>query len=167
MLSSPVIAVHPASAADFSVIIALARRIWPLAYAGVLTPQQIDNMLEKIYNPDNLAQEMADGHRFWLAALGGEPVAYASAFKKKGVLWIKKLYVDPARQGQGIGKALIAAAIQAFRPASEMRLLANPNNAAAHQFYLRQGFAKIGEVPVRMGDWDFLDFLFSKQLQSC
>ena len=155
----------PAGVEEIPCISALASRIWPVAYADILTPEQIDNMLERIYNPDNLLSEIGQGHRFWIAYNGDLPVGYVSGYRENAdIIWIKKIYVDPAMQGQGIGRQFIETVIAAFSPARELRLLVNPNNTPAHGYYTRQGFSKIGEVPVRMGDWHFNDSLFSKPL---
>jgi ribosomal protein S18 acetylase RimI-like enzyme len=159
--SGPALTILPATAEHVSHIIMLAHRIWPVSYKDILTAEQIDNMLLRIYTPENLREEITKGHQFWLAYLGNKPVGYASAYKDGDVVWIKKVYVDPAMQGQRIGVKLMHKAVSAFLPAKEIRLLANPKNVPAHNFYLRLGFSKIGEVPVQMGDWNFNDFLFS------
>jgi len=158
------ITIRPAAPHELSVIAELAQRIWPTAYAGILTPEQIANILQHIYTTNNLADEQARGHRFWIAYEEDKAVGYASGYREEQVVWLKKVYVDPAAQGKGIGKRLMEAVEAAFRPASELRLLANPNNTPAHRFYLRQGFEKVGEVPVRMGDWSFMDFIFSRRI---
>jgi GNAT superfamily N-acetyltransferase len=163
--TSSAMTIVPAVADDLPIVTELAARIWPAAYAGILTPEQVANMLERIYSLENLRREMERGHRFWIAYDGDQPVAFASGYRENAdIIWLKKIYVEPAMQGRGIGRALTEVVIAAFAPARELRLLANPNNQAAHHYYAHQGFAKIGEVPVKMGDWDFVDFMFSKVL---
>jgi diamine N-acetyltransferase len=154
----------PATNGHLSHIIMLAHRIWPTTHAGILTPEQINNMLLKIYTRESLLEEIKQGHQFWLAYQGEKPVAYASCYKDDDIIWIKKIYVEPATQGQGIGVKLMHSAIKPFLPAKELRLLANPQNTPAHAFYMHLGFQKIAEVPVQMGDWNFNDFLFSMPL---
>ena len=158
------VTVSPLAQADTPVIADLARRIWPAAYAGILTDEQIANLLLRIYGEENLRREMADGHRFWAAYENAQPVGYASAYKDDGIIWLKKLYVLPDRQGRGIGKKLIDAAVAALRPARELRLLVNGDNLPAQRFYAKTGFTCIGEMPVRMGDFAFTDRVFSKPL---
>ena len=145
-------------------VIMLAHRIWPVSYQNILTNEQINNMLLLIYSRENLEKEMQQGHEFWLAYEGEKPVAYASTYKDGDAIWIKKLYVEPSMQGNGIGVKLMHSAIKPFLPANELRLLANPNNTTAHAFYEHLGFSKIDEVPVKMGDFEFTDYLFSMQL---
>jgi diamine N-acetyltransferase len=152
------------TAADLPLVAALSRRIWPLAYAGILTPAQIDNILARIYSVENLTIEIAAGHRFWSAYEGGAALGFASGYRDGAAIWIKKLYVLPEAQSRGIGRALIATVIAAFAPASEARLLVNSGNVAAQAAYQRLGFARAATLPVTMGDYDFTDFLYVKPL---
>ncbi len=145
-------------------VIMLAHRIWPDAYKDILTPEQIRNMLDKIYNYENLEAEMKAGHQFYVGYLDIMPVAYSSAYLEDDIIWLKKLYVDAAQTGKRIGVRMMHAAVASLLPASEIRVLANAKNTPAHQFYEHMGFSKIDEVPVKMGDWDFCDCLFSMPL---
>ena len=56
--------------------------------------------------------------------------------------WIDQLYVLPARQGQGIGDALLTIAKDAF---SEFQLWTFQRNAPARRFYEKRGFAPVEE----------------------
>lgn len=157
--------VRPLAAHEKGLVIELSKAIWPVAYAGVLTPEQIGNLLLRIYSPENLAQEMAAGHRFWLAERQGAPLGYASGYREGGSIWLKKLYVLPQCQGQGVGRTLLNAVIAAFVPADDVRLLVNNRNLAAQRFYERCGFVHVADAPVRMGDFDFVDFVYAKLVQ--
>jgi len=154
----------PVTERNLSHVTMLAHRIWPVVYADILTSEQIHNMLLRIYSRENLEKEMRDGHQFWIAYNGIKPVGYASAYREDEIIWLKKLYVDPDSQGRRIGVKLMHTTVTPLLPASEIRLLANPKNIPAHTFYTHMGFRKIGDVPVKMGDWDFVDFLFSMPL---
>ena len=149
---------------DLSLVIELARRIWPEAYAGVLAPAQIDNILSRIYTPENLKAEAAAGHRFWAAFDGNTALGFASGYRDGAVVWLKKLYVVPAAQGRGVGRALLETVATAFGPAAEVRLYVNDGNLTAQDFYRRCGFAKAAEMPVKMGDYAFTDFIFARSI---
>lgn len=156
--------IRPATREDAPIVSELAHRIWPVCFAGIIRPEHIENMLQRIYSIDNLHREMAEGHQFWLASRSGEPLGYASAYKKDDTIWLKKLYVLPALQRQGIGAALTTAATNWFLPARELKLLVNRDNLTAQRFYEHKGFTQAGEVPVQMGDNWFVDFIFSKPI---
>lgn len=154
--------IRPLSPADLPLIRALAHRIWPAAYAGILTPEQIENLLTRIYDLANLNKEWIEGHRFWAAYDGGKALGFASGYREGAAVWLKKLYVLPECQGRGVGRALMQNVIDAFAPAEEIRLLVNSGNLAAQEFYTRCGFSRDCEVPVQMGDFQFTDFVYVK-----
>lgn len=156
--------IRPLAEDEIRLVIALSYTIWPVAYAGILTPAEIDNLLLRIYSPENLAQEKAQGHRFWLAERAGTPLGFASGYREGGTIWLKKLYVLPHCQGQGVGRALINAVTRAFAPADDLKLFVNNRNLAAQRFYERNGFTRVAEVPVHMGDFDFVDFVYAKPI---
>lgn len=150
---------------DMALVIDLARRSWPVAYAEILSPEQIANLLMRIYNRENLEKEQAEGHRFWAAYLDGVAAGFASGYREGEAIWIKKLYVLPDCQGRGIGRALMDVIIGAFRPADEIRLLVNNRNLAAQRFYERCGFTRADAVPVMMGDFAFTDYIFVRSIR--
>ena len=150
------------TAADLALVIDLSYRIWPRAYADVLTDVQIANILATIYTPDNLKTEIAAGHRFWAAYEGETALGYVSGYRDGEAAWVKKLYVLPEVQGRGIGRMLIETIASAFAPVRELRLLVNNGNRAAQAAYARLGFVKAADVPVKMGDYAFTDYLYIK-----
>jgi ribosomal protein S18 acetylase RimI-like enzyme len=154
----------PLADTQLAVVIALAHRIWPHSYAGILTPAQIDHLLQHIYTETNLQHEIRSGHRFWLAYENKEAVGFASAYRDDDILWLRKLYVLPEMQGRGIGASLTQTAIQAFAGAKEMRLLVNKKNLAAQAFYSKNGFQCIEELTVQMGDYHFLDRVYARPI---
>jgi ribosomal protein S18 acetylase RimI-like enzyme len=156
--------ITPLADTQLAVVIALAHRIWPHSYAGILTAAQIKHLLQHIYTETNLQQEIQIGHRFWLAHEDGIPVGFASAYREGDILWLRKLYVLPEMQRRGIGAALTQSAIQAFAGAKEMRLLVNKKNLAAQAFYSKTGFQCIEELTVQMGDYHFLDRVYARPI---
>jgi GNAT superfamily N-acetyltransferase len=154
----------PAGRKELSHVIMLAHRIWPEAYRNILSPEQIQNILLRIYTHDALRHEVESGHQFQVAYAGDMPVGYGSAYLDGDTIWLKKLYVDPHYQGQRIGRRLMHATVSPLLPATEIRLLANSKNTPAHEFYMRAGFSKAGETPVQMGDFTFTDFIFAMKL---
>lgn len=56
--------------------------------------------------------------------------------------YINGIFVDPTRQSQGIGKALLK---HAKKPCEELSLQVYKKNTRAIQFYLREGFSILKE----------------------
>jgi ribosomal protein S18 acetylase RimI-like enzyme len=153
--------IRPLAEPDLPLVIDLAYRIWPHAYDGVLSREEIDNILGAIYKPENLHEELRAGHRFW-AAYEDNALGFASGYRKDETVWLKKLYVLPEAQGRGAGRALLETVAAAFGAVREVRLFVNAGNTSAQEFYGRCGFVKAAVVPVKMGDYEFTDFVFAR-----
>lgn len=148
---------------DLEIVQQLAEATWPHAFAGVIERHQIEIMLGDIYALESLENEMnALGHVFWVARYHGEDAGFVSAFKRDTTTWIKKLYILPDKQGKGIGRALIETAIRHFAPSLAISLNVNIGNTRAIEFYQKYGFAVAEEVPVKMGPFDFTDYVMTK-----
>jgi ribosomal protein S18 acetylase RimI-like enzyme len=159
------IAIRRIDADELPIVQRLAEAIWPTAFEGVIKRHQIEMMLEDIYALDTLQNDMtALGHVYWVARHEREDSGFVSAYKQGDVTWIKKLYILPAKQGQGIGRALIAHATDYFAPSRALSLNVNNGNAKAIAFYKKYGFAIEKEVPVKMGPFDFTDYVMTKVL---
>jgi diamine N-acetyltransferase len=158
-------AIFPIGADALQRVQTLAQEIWPEAYAGILPADRIPPMLAEIYSLETLAADITErSHRYWLATVAAEDAGFASAYREDGRIWIKKLYVRSTIRGLGLGRRLIETAVAAFPGAASVGLFVNNGNASAIGFYRSQGFAIEAEVPVRMGPYDFTDFVMGKTI---
>ncbi len=71
----------------------------------------------------------------WVAELNGKPVGFLGLLENH----IGGIFVDPACQGQGIGRKLIAHGLSIR---SELTLDVYARNAATHEFYRKLGFVE-------------------------
>ena len=143
----------------------LAYAIWPEAYAGILPTANIGPMLEDIYGLETLAADIDTlGHRYWIATVDGADAGFVSAYREGSRVWIKKIYVLASARGLSLGKRLIETAVTGFPDAGSVALYVNDGNAKAIGFYKSQGFAVEASVPVRMGGFDYTDFVMAKPL---
>lgn len=150
-------------ATDLQRVSDLAYRIWPEAFAGILPAERIPGMLADIYGLETLRADVESrGHRYWLATADDRDLGYGSAYCADGRVWIKKLYVLADTRGMGLGKALIATARQHLGMDLPVALYVNDGNDAAIAFYRSQGFEIERRVPVRMGPYDFTDYVMLK-----
>lgn len=146
---------------DVDIIIALAHEIWPICYKDILNAAQIENLLTHIYTPENLKEEMANGHYFALAHKTDTPIGFGSAYKKNADIWIRKLYILPDQQGSGVGTQILREICSKFLPAENIKLLVNMNNTQAQTYYKAKKFTREGSIPVQMGDYHFTDYIYS------
>lgn len=162
--------IRTATIDDLATIGYLAQQIWPGTYGSILSESQLQYMMDLIYSPDSLQQQLVKHkHVFLLAELNEEAVGFASwsALREAGVYKLHKLYVLPGTQGKGIGKALIDFIIDSL-PATEgpitLRLNVNRYNKA-RQFYEKLGFVVTKEEDIDIGNQYFMnDYVMEKQL---
>ena len=147
--------------ADIMVIHDMAEVVFRHTYREILSPEQMDYMMDWMYSPANLKKQLEDGHVYFIAYRDGNPCAYVSVQPDgtgdggRMLFHLHKIYVMPSEQGSGLGRKMFAQALSYAssvadgRPAS-VELNVNRNNPAVG-FYrhlglriLRQGDFHIG-----------------------
>jgi ribosomal protein S18 acetylase RimI-like enzyme len=156
---------------DFNTIQQLAEEIWPVAYAEILSKEQLRYMLDLFYAEDSLRQQYEEKkHRFIIAYdIDQSPCGFASfspISETENRFKLHKLYVLPLLQGMGLGRALIEHVIQEIKTNFPIHLELNVNrhNEAVH-FYRKCGFTIIREEDIEIGNGYFMnDFVMEKMI---
>ena len=147
--------IRKATLEDISLINELAWITFPHTYQELLSPGQIDFMMDWMYSETNLQKQISeDGHIYFLAFKGDEPAAYLSIQpESEDIYHLQKIYVLPSYQGQKLGKLLFNHAIKSIKEIHptpcQIRLNVNRYNTKAVDFYFRMGMKKVFE-----GDFD-------------
>jgi ribosomal protein S18 acetylase RimI-like enzyme len=161
---------HQGNIKDIPLIRELTFKIWPVTYSPILSREQIDYMLEMMYNPASLEQQMLEqGHRFVIAYESSQPAGFASFSRKdtdNAAYKLHKIYVLPGLQGKGVGKKLIDHIIQSILPAGAKTLELNVNrHNTAKTFYEKQGFKIVRTEDISIGNGYFMnDYVMEKKL---
>ena len=102
-----------ATITDLSLINDMANVVFRDTYRNILSPQQMDYMIEWMYSLESLHQQIAiEGHVYYIAYWDDEPCGYISVEQQEAdVFHLQKIYVMPGFQGKGIGKDLFLLAI--------------------------------------------------------
>jgi ribosomal protein S18 acetylase RimI-like enzyme len=100
---------------------------------------------------ETLAELQASGETFLGARVEGELAGAISWRFVDGTLDIHRLVVDPRRSRQGIGSALVRAAIAAEPDADRAIVQTGAENAPACALYLREGFEYVDDIDVGRG----------------
>lgn len=84
----------------------------------------------------------------------------------EGDVELKRIYVLHRFHGDGVGPALLDAAVEAARASGARRMLlgAYGGNERAIAFYKRNGFAQVGTRVFRVGDNDYDDVVLARDL---
>ncbi len=149
------LAFRVATAADASALAEFARRAFHDAYLAVMEPELMQRVLTEQFGPARQRAEIEDPSASWVVAeVGGVLAGYA--YLRQGRMpevgtppapvEVARFYVDRAWHGQGLGRALMDAAVrQARRLGGRTLWLAVwQRNPRAIAFYRKYGFARIG-----------------------
>ena len=153
--------IRPGQKSDLPTIHDLAHKIWPSAYCGILGPEQLNYMLERMYSPSSLEHQFTVlKHHFIIAAENEIPLGFASYSpgQEDTFFHLNKIYVLPDQQGKNIGKQLIGYVISEIKKtgATSLQLNVNRNNKALH-FYQKLGFKIIRQEDNDIGSGYFMN----------
>lgn len=149
----------------------LTFKIWPQTYSAILTPEQMEYMLDMMYSESSLQEQMQQKtHSFIIVYYNEEPAGFASYSLKEtpdnATYKLHKIYVLPHIQGAGLGKKTIEYIINDIRPSGAKILELNVNRYnKAKAFYEKLGFRVIKEEDIAIGNGYFMnDYIMVKTL---
>ncbi len=151
--------IRRASEKDIPLIRDLSLKVWPATYQLIISPAQIDYMMEMMYSGDSLKEQMQQNHEFIIVSDGPEPIGFASfGLIEPGTYKLHKLYILPGNQGKGAGRFVIEQILNAIirKGGHSLRLNVNRNNKALN-FYEKLGFLKINEEVLDIGSGYVMD----------
>ena len=154
---------------DLELVQDLAYTIWQGHYPGIISHEQIDYMLRKMYNLQQIEKELKSNVRWELVEVNGKAIGFVSFHHEKEENFVKlsKLYILLEYHGKGYGQqALQYVENEAKKTgASKLYLTVNKNNEKAIQAYLRAGFIKERSEVFDIGcDYVMDDYIMAKPL---
>ena len=163
------IVIDAAIAGDLPAVQALARRIWRSHYPGIITPEQIEYMLERGYDSATLTRFLGTPGAGLALAREGELIGFAAWHRTEApaIRKLDKLYVAIEHHRRGAGRRLIDHVEQAARSDGADTLVLNvaKRNQAAIAAYLRCGFSVRDAVVIDIGHGFVMDdYVMAKPL---
>ena len=101
-----------ASEEDLKTIHDMAQVVFRHTYREILSPDQMEYMMDMMYSMPNLRIQLQEGHHYYIAYEGLTPRGYVSVQHEGSdgdgveVFHLHKIYVMPDAQGQGVGLKL-------------------------------------------------------------
>ncbi len=150
--------IERATVKDIPTIRQMASVVFPATYKEILTPEQLDYMMEWMYSEESLRKQMEEeGHIYFIAYEECEAAGYVSIQQESAdVFHLQKIYVLPYFQKYHLGKLLFEQAIRAIKQMHpddcRMELNVNRHNKALG-FYEHMGMQKLreGDFPIGNG----------------
>lgn len=162
--------IRRAGPADFPVLGELARHIWRISFAGMITSEQIEYMLGQRYTAEALTRAVTTGGlTYELLLLNGRALAFAAHgdTETPDELKLQQLYVHPDWQGRGFGGRLLrhVEAIARERGRQTLVLTVNKRNARAIAAYRASGFVVREAATFDIGNGFVMDdYVMTKEL---
>lgn len=98
--------IERATVKDIPTIRQMASVVFPATYKEILTPEQLDYMMEWMYSEESLRKQMEEeGHIYFIAYEECEAAGYVSIQQESAdVFHLQKIYVLPYFQKYHLGK---------------------------------------------------------------
>ncbi|MFC0182599.1 Ribosomal protein S18 acetylase RimI [Pseudarcicella hirudinis] len=150
---SDTIKIYEANISQVGLIQEIARETWGPTYGSILSPEQIEYMMEMMYSTDVLEKQF-ENHTFLFLENEGKVVGFAG-FEPKSEQLIKlhKIYFLPETQGKGFGKLMVEEICKRVETSGFSILELNVNRFnKARFFYEKLSFQVVDEVDVNIGN---------------
>jgi diamine N-acetyltransferase len=165
--------IRRAVASDAPTVAALGARTFADTFAHLYPPEDLAAFLAEAHAPAKIAAEIADpAIGVWLAEREGEAIGYAVAGPchlphpevTADCGELKRIYVDKAAQGEGLGARLMETALGWLEREGSRRLWIGvwSGNVGAQRLYERAGFRKVGEYGFRVGASTDHEFILTR-----
>lgn len=167
--------IHVATPGDIPLIQGMAQNVFRKTYAQLISPQQMEFMLDWMYSEQSLMDQIVpDGKTFFIATVGAVPAGYVSIERQgntpdgRPLIHLQKLYLLPEYQGRGYGKELFNQAagyiLEQFPSGARIELNVNRGNKAVG-FYEAMGMTRDREGDFAIGNGFYMtDYIYVKDL---
>lgn len=150
-----------ATAADIALLRKLADEIWHSNYRNIISEQQVDYMLNWMYAPDKIKEELRIGTIWVIVEINGSSAGYLSLKPEMDTqrLYLSKIYLKSDWQGRGFGQRMLTLTqhVAIAKGLSRIYLHVNRGNEAAIKAYQRAEYRVTGERCLDIGEGFVMD----------
>jgi GNAT superfamily N-acetyltransferase len=160
--------INRATEKDISLISELAKKIWNDHYIDIISQQQIDFMLEKMYSISSITDQLNElNHHYYIIYLANTPIGFLSISSlDKEIFSLNKFYILSGKQKIGIGTIVFNKIIQKLINPKTIFLTVNRANYKSINFYFKNGFIIKKVEDFNIGEGYFMnDFVMVNYLR--
>ncbi|MBK7348412.1 MAG: GNAT family N-acetyltransferase [Gemmatimonadetes bacterium] len=167
--------IRPATPSDAALLAGLGARTFRDAFGAQNDPADLAAFLATEFSLERQAADLAQTE--WttlLAEVDGLAVGYAQSLPREvpvpldpgPVRYLRRLYLEQAWTGRGVGRPLLSAIAADARDRGVATLWLNTWERATHAiaFYRKQGFAEVGTMTFMVGNDPQRDLVFALRL---
>lgn len=153
--------ISKANRTDIPTIQDLAKKSWNLAYANIISQEQIDYMLDLMYSEETLNQHLKNtNYQYYLISENDEFLGFVGFefHQEPETTKLHRIYFLKEAQGKGLGKKALNFIKEEVRKIGDKRItLAVNKNNQAKSFYESQGFKVYDEGVFDIGNGYVMD----------
>ena len=159
-----------ATSSEIKIIMDLASKALPTEFAGILTTDEIDMTLERMYSQEVLQNSVESGRHFIIVTVDSSDAGFGSFIKEGPELYfMSKLYVLPEYRAQGVGTALFTTICKEIwlhqgKSYCTIELLAN-HSSSAIAFYKKMGMKRVREMLFDLDSFEIAEEVYSLELK--
>jgi len=150
----------PITQNDFQQVFYLSKEIWNNNYQDMISQEQIDYMLNMMYNPKRLQKDLKEGYQWEFIYHNNNLIGYlAYVIEDDNRVFLSKIYLKTKTQGMGLGK-LALNRVKDYAKTNNCKavyLTVNRGNEKGVRAYKKAGFIIIGEEDFDIGNGYIMD----------
>ena len=148
----------PTTSNDFAVIEKLAHAIWHKHYITIISQEQIDFMLDKMYSFAALQRQTGEGHKLYIIVNENEATGFISISSLASKQFIlHKFYILQGNQSKGLGTLVFKKVMEELCKPETIRLTVNRQNYKSINFYFKLGFKIEKAIDLDVGGGFFMN----------
>lgn len=139
---------------------AMADEIWHEWFPRLLSPEQIDYMVEKFQSAAAMTRQMSEeGYRYFILRKGETPVGYTAVKPDGDSLFLSKIYIKKEHRGSGYSRETLdfLRELCAEEGFSSIWLTVNKYNESSIAVYKKLGFELFGDGVTDIGNGFVMD----------
>lgn len=124
----------------------LADEIWHEHYQNILSPEQIDYMVERYQSVQAITEQLEQGYHYLLALEDGQPCGFCGYHRETDRMFLSKIYIRKDFRRRGIASAFLKQVTEESQGLAAIYLTVNKHNAGSITAYQHFGFETIDSV---------------------
>lgn len=136
-----------------------ADHVWHNYYKDIMSPEQIDYMLEKFQSKEAVKKQMSEGYIYYMILADNNLAGYLCVLLHSDYILISRLFIKAEYRRQGLAKKTLSHIDNIFLNSNlgythmkKMRIFVERKNSFAINVYEHLGFKKIRAVDTDIGN---------------
>ncbi|MGV0924834.1 GNAT family N-acetyltransferase [Empedobacter tilapiae] len=159
---------HTVNEKNIHLVQPLAKEIWNECYKDLLSQDQINYMIDMMYNNDKVNEGIENSEIWEILKIDNVPSGYLHyKLDENNTVFLSKIYLKESNQTKGIGQLMLNRVVDFAKEksAKAVHLTVNKHNAKAIRFYEKNGFKNMESKTFDIGNGYIMDdYIYQKNL---